>query len=325
MIRSSEWTERTMFVVAALATTQAFAPAPLPNIRPVSRPSCPGVALRMSAEAGEVSRRGLLKSAAAAAVTGGMMTAGFKPSPALAAGKICDEACKEERKEKAAGLEARPPSEDDLLLYFGAGCFWHVQHEMILAEKYILKRNKDSFTSVAGYAGGNKIGKEGKVCYHNREKDSDYGSMGHTEVVGVRIPADRVAFFLEAFLNLFNDKGVRADPQDRGGEYRSAIGLPGGYDGQPQVVALLKEYAADKGMKILPGTGDEQDTLKAKSIYVYDTLDFPFYAGELYHQYHDDMIEKYGKGYNAMRSIALDRGDLQVSKCPGDAPFLAAK
>jgi hypothetical protein len=55
------------------------------------------------------------------------------------------------------GLEARPPTEDDLLLYFGAGCFWHVQHEMIVAEKYVLKRDANSFTSVAGYAGGTKV------------------------------------------------------------------------------------------------------------------------------------------------------------------------
>ena len=29
-------------------------------------------------------------------------------------------------------------------------------------------------------------------------------------------------------MGLFNAKGIRADPQDQGGEYRSAVGLPGG-------------------------------------------------------------------------------------------------
>jgi hypothetical protein len=27
----------------------------------------------------------------------------------------------------AAKLDPRPPTPDDLLVYFGAGCFWHVQ------------------------------------------------------------------------------------------------------------------------------------------------------------------------------------------------------
>jgi hypothetical protein len=41
-------------------------------------------------------------------------------------------------------------------------------------------------------------------------------------------------------------------------------------------------------------------------------------AGELYHQYHDDMVEKYGPDYAAMRQPAVARGTLAVSKCPGD-------
>ena len=47
-------------------------------------------------------------------------------------------------------------------------------------------------------------------------------------------------------------------------------------------------------MKVLAGRGDEDDTLRDRSIYVYDTAEFPFHAGELYHQYHNDMIENYG-------------------------------
>ena len=41
-------------------------------------------------------------------------------------------------------------------------------------------------------------------------------------------------------------------------------------------------------------------------------------AGELYHQYHDDMVEKYGDAYKALRQPALARGTLAVSPCPGD-------
>jgi len=188
--------------------------------------------------------------------------------------------------------ETRPPAADDVLIYVGAGCFWHVQHEMTVAEQVLLGRDGQSFTAVAGYAGGSQIGKDGKVCYHNMAFDSDYGRMGHTEVVGIRVPDDSVASFAEAFVGLFNAKGIRADPQDQGGEYRSAVGLPGGI--KHPAVDVLVAAAAKKKMKVLAGRGDEDDTLRDRSIYVYDTAEFPFHAGELYHQYHNDMIENYG-------------------------------
>ena len=60
--------------------------------------------------------------------------------------------------------ETRPPAADDVLIYVGAGCFWHVQHEMTVAEQVLLGRDGQSFTAVAGYAGGSQIGKDGKVC-----------------------------------------------------------------------------------------------------------------------------------------------------------------
>jgi hypothetical protein len=34
-------------------------------------------------------------------------------------------------------------------------------------------------------------------------------------------------------------------------------------------------------MKLIEGKGNEGDTLKDKSIYVYDTKSFPFYPGEV--------------------------------------------
>jgi len=221
-----------------------------------------------------------------------------------------------------AKLDPRLPTPDDLTIYVGAGCFWHVQHEMIVAEQKILGRDGNTFTSVAGYAGGTKIGKDSKVCYHNMKFDSDYGQMGHTEVVAVKVPNDRLLFFVEAFLNLFNDKGIRADPQDQGGEYRTALGLPGGMEND--AVPILKDFADEKGMKVVAGKGDEKDTLKDKIIYVYDTNEFPFYAGELYHQYHDDMVERYGAEYAKLRDVAQERGTLAPSNCPGDRSFLAS-
>ena len=68
-------------------------------------------------------------------------------------------------------------------VYFGAGCFWHVQHEFILAERNILNRKDSELTSLTGYAGGTQADKEGRVCYHNFNSIADYGKMGHGEVV----------------------------------------------------------------------------------------------------------------------------------------------
>eukprot|EP00804_Cyclotella_cryptica_P012238 CCRYP_013843-RA/>CCRYP_013843-RA protein AED:0.06 eAED:0.06 QI:123/1/1/1/1/0.66/3/552/225 len=46
--------------------------------------------------------------------------------------------------------------DDDLIdVYFGCGCFWHVQHEFVEAERRILSRPDDRLTSRAGYAGAN--------------------------------------------------------------------------------------------------------------------------------------------------------------------------
>lgn len=110
-------------------------------------------------------------------------------------------------------------------VYFGAGCFWHVQHEMISAERSILKRKDDELTSLTGYAGGTNgkdrgTDKEGRVCYHNFQSVADYGQLGHGEVVGISIPSNTVGQFAEEYFKLFGSKGERADPMDKGGEYR---------------------------------------------------------------------------------------------------------
>ncbi len=111
-------------------------------------------------------------------------------------------------------------------VYFGAGCFWHVQHEMISAERKILNRKDTELTSLTGYAGGTNGQKgggtdnEGRVCYHNFQSIADYGQLGHGEVVGMTVPKDTVGEFAEEYFKLFGTMGERADPMDKGGEYR---------------------------------------------------------------------------------------------------------
>jgi len=39
-------------------------------------------------------------------------------------------------------------------------------------------------------------------------------------------------------------------------------------------------------------------------VFLFGTEQFPFYAGELYHQYHNDMRENYGEGCVCVRVCA---------------------
>ena len=87
-----------------------------------------------------------------------------------------------------------------------------IQHELATAERNILGRSPDEYTATVGYAGSTARGKDGKVCYHNTERDSDYGELGHSEAVQLILPSDRVGDFAEPFFELFIN-GERADPQ----------------------------------------------------------------------------------------------------------------
>ena len=113
----------------------------------------------------------------------------------------------------AAPLSAAA-AEPSIKVYFGAGCFWHVQHEFVLEEQSIGRR-KETLTSMTGYAGGQRTGDGGAVCYHNPRGFSDYGKYGHTEVVQLEIPESQMARFSKKYFDLFGTRGYRHDPQDR--------------------------------------------------------------------------------------------------------------
>lgn len=205
----------------------------------------------------------------------------------------------------------------DTPLYFGVGCFWHIQHEFLIqGEKGILGRGTNQYTSAAGYAGGKSTDKEGRVCYHNFSGIADYGKLGHGEVVGMNIPQSKIGDFSELYFSLYNPRTKdRVDPMDRGAEYRSLIGLPGGmkHTSYPSV-----ESAAEKaGFKLLEGKGNDPDTLGKQVVYVYDSTKFPFYQGEFYHQYHNDFQSPaYGKAYNDLIEAALEDGRIKGTGCP---------
>lgn len=210
---------------------------------------------------------------------------------------------------------AAQEEEEEEEVYFGAGCFWHVQHEMTNAERTILGRATGKFTSRTGYAGGTKADPEGRVCYHNFQSVADYGKMGHGEVVGMRIPPSAVGDFAKEYFALFGDGGERADPMDKGGEYRSLLGLPGGRN--HPMFDKVEAAATDRGMTLVDGRGNDPDTLGKRLVYVMDSRKFPFYQAEVYHQYHNDFLTKaYGKEYNDLANAALDDGRIKITGCP---------
>mmetsp|Transcript_15662 Transcript_15662/g.21762 ORF Transcript_15662/g.21762 Transcript_15662/m.21762 type:complete len:290 (+) Transcript_15662:185-1054(+) len=201
-------------------------------------------------------------------------------------------------------------------VYFGVGCFWHIQHEFIQAERDFLGRNDKELTSLAGYAGGTKTDGNGRVCYHNFQGIADYGKLGHGEVVGMTIPPSNIEDFAKFYFTLYSPKtGERVDPGDKGGEYRSLIGLPGGTN-HPEY-GKVEAAATAVGKKLVAGKGNDPDTYKTGNVYVYDSKKFPFYPGEVYHQYHDDFQSPpYGKAYNNLANLAFEEGRMKTTGCP---------
>jgi hypothetical protein len=99
----------------------------------------------------------------------------------------------------------------------------------------------------------------------------------------MRIPQTSIGDFAKEYFSLFTEKGERVDPGDKGGEYRSLLGLPGGMNN-----AYYKEVEAAaiaKGFKLELGKGNDPDTLGLKKVFVHDTAKFPFYQAEVYHQF----------------------------------------
>lgn len=51
-------------------------------------------------------------------------------------------------------------------------------------------------------------------------------------------------------------------------------------------------------------------------VFVMDTAKFPFFKGEIYHQFHNDMSEDYGRKYNNLRKQYADEGKMEETGCP---------
>ena len=107
----------------------------------------------------------------------------------------------------------------------------------------------------------------------------------------------------------------RVDPQDKGPEYRSLLGLPGGTS--HVVYSGIEKAAEAAGIKLVEGKGNDPDTLRKRLVFVYDTSKFPFHQAEVYHQFHNDFQSPpYGKAYNSLADAALEDGRIKYTGCP---------
>lgn len=102
---------------------------------------------------------------------------------------------------------------------------------------------------------------------------------------------------------------------DRGSDYRSLIGFPGGMN--HPLYTSIEDIANKAGFKLVAGKGNDPDTIGTQIVYVYDTALFPFYQAEIYHQYHNDFQDKpYGIAYNKLADAAFEDGRLKITGCP---------
>jgi peptide methionine sulfoxide reductase MsrA len=201
----------------------------------------------------------------------------------------------------------------DVGLYFGCGCFWHVQHELIVAEREILGRTDDELTAIVGYAGGEGAGPNGnRACYHG--DPDNYNLLGHTEVVYVSVPREKVGEYAARYWQLF--VGInRVDIQDIGPEYRAAIGVP---DLDQDMLDEIEAAQGATKFEMKVGEGSDPDTLGVALVWLYDAKKYPFFQGEIYHQFHDDMVEKYTAEYHSLKGDFIDAGKLAPTGCNKD-------
>lgn len=207
--------------------------------------------------------------------------------------------------------------DDELVeVYFGCGCFWHVQHEFVEAERTILGRSDDEITARAGYAGGKAGAVGGKVCYHNAQNVADYGKLGHAEIVSMKIPASKFEDFAVEYCKLFDKDGFRPDQfGDKGTEYRNLIGIPGGKSSPLAQLLVKASLATGDKLDFAVGKGDDKDLPKVS--FIMDTADFPSYVAEQYHQFHDGfkLEENYPSSYNSLGTKFKNKGE-DFGACP---------
>jgi hypothetical protein len=115
------------------------------------------------------------------------------------------------------------------------------------------------------FAVGAVCGPSGRILLVGLTRRAGAGRLGYAEAVQVELPTARMGEFAGTFFERFRG-GVRHDPQDVGGEYRSVLGLPGGFSSP--LLAAFEAPARRAGMTLVQGKGSDTDTLGAKTVLV---------------------------------------------------------
>ncbi|KAH8093514.1 hypothetical protein JL720_4650 [Aureococcus anophagefferens] len=223
-----------------------------------------------------------------------------------------------------AGSVAAGGCGGQVAVYLGNGCFWHTQYDFSSSSGRAL----DEVTARVGYAGGVGGSPDNLVCYYRGPPKSYYGDYDYAEVVEVLLDeADALdqfaaiaeSYFVEGFM-WYNGQWTRKDPQDRGLEYRNAVGVPGGLRG-PYGAAL--RAANVNGMELVEDNGGIATYLDQGPVYVYDADLYPFFVGEQYHQFHKNTVTgRYVEDEYLVdaRAAAKDRGWIyEVCSEPGSS------
>jgi peptide methionine sulfoxide reductase MsrA len=219
-------------------------------------------------------------------------------------------------------------------VYFGNGCYWGRQYDMIKTEESMGRTAKD-ISAVVGYAGGRKTSPSGKVCYYyTNELDTIYEKLGHAEVVQVELrdngtqmtKEDQFRAYAKTYFAEFNKlrsgKMQRQDPQDMGAGYRNTIGIPGGV--RSELFKILQEENVNH-MDLKEGSGNEyQGPLgvategdELNTVWVIDSNKFPFFRAEVYHQFHNGLGKKFPSSYTKdLKEAALAKKLIGETGCP---------
>eukprot|EP00238_Polyblepharides_amylifera_P002839 CAMPEP_0196584968 /NCGR_PEP_ID=MMETSP1081-20130531/49174_1 /TAXON_ID=36882 /ORGANISM="Pyramimonas amylifera, Strain CCMP720" /LENGTH=243 /DNA_ID=CAMNT_0041906363 /DNA_START=52 /DNA_END=783 /DNA_ORIENTATION=+ len=220
-----------------------------------------------------------------------------------------------------ASLQFEEPKDDSKVsVYFGSGCFWGRQKDFVDAEQGQLSRHIEEVSALVGYAGG-KPGLAERSCYYGSPAKWVYENQGHAEVTQVDLRGlqpeinAQMALFSTTFFDQFEDTGHgmgRLDPQDRGLGYRSLVGLPGGTSGE--LFSIFKSKNKHN-MRLVSGSGSEEEVFN--TVFVMDSLRFPFHQAEMYHQFHSDMGHNFPLEYtHDLRSTLFENGRVKPTGCP---------
>lgn len=222
-------------------------------------------------------------------------------------------------------------------VWLGNGCFWHTQFDTVQIEQDRtgpFARSDPEVTSLVGYAGGDYTGAGGLVCYPGGPAGSQYEPLGHAEACQVELDTNRSRTQFAALLRYYFENGfrnstepvhtishkvtqgrIRLDPQDYGPPYRNVIGLPGGVNGSLyDLVVAANIYS----MPLLPGRGGPNSDLEDEfTVYIYDSLVFPFHVAERYHQFHENSVLRrpVPKTYTDRLKLIMWRQGRLNSKC----------